>query len=364
MNKKYLIICFSIIIVLSLLLIIFSRTSLKFIEHNYDHYIKYNDVGINYDIYQKNKKIVLYYKPQIVCTNAPCESINQIVIIDFSKDNMKVVNDFINELFESKKEKKITLNKDELTLKQKNIIEAIIHNDESLINVNNDEIYKLVTDMWCKTMLNDGGSHESSYYIFDFSKNKVEKYESYYRAYEGYDYKDRLIYTKEIDKETLSSIKNTLNTLLYKEDDKEDNLCPFSIIHNDEEKEIYNEESINKLNEIIFKLDGNNNKKELVFSLKSTNLKCLSPSLEVYNDNTYELFATIRDENDSLVTIKKGTYNYNLDLILNDNISNYLVDSDSAHILIDGDGKEYRLDVYEPLDTFLKSIDVNIDVCG
>ena len=99
-----------------------------------------------------------------MCTNDPCESIQQIFNIDFSKDNMEVVNDFINELFESKKEKKITLNKDELTLKQKNIIEAIIHNDESLINANTDDIYKVVSDMWCKTMLNDGGSHKSSYY--------------------------------------------------------------------------------------------------------------------------------------------------------------------------------------------------------
>ena len=206
MNKKYLIICFSIIAILAILLIIFSQTSLKFIEHNYDYLI---EIDNTYKIYQKKDNIVLYYDEQIKCINAPCEPIKHIININFSKDNIKVVNDFINELFQSKKEKSVSLNKDELTLKQKNIIEAIIHNDESLINVNNDEIYKLVTDMWCKTMLNDGGSHESSYYVFDFSKNKVEKYESYYRAYEGYDYKDRLIYTKEIDKEYKKFFKYT-----------------------------------------------------------------------------------------------------------------------------------------------------------
>ncbi len=251
MNKKYLIVSLITIVFLALLLLFFSQTSLKFIEKNYDHLIKYDNA---YEIYQKKDNIIVYNN-RIICSEVPCDRASKTITIDFSKDNMAVINDFINELFEDKKDKIIELNKDELTLKQQSIINAIIRNDESLLNVNNDEIYKLVTDMWCKTMLNDGGSHKSSYYTFDFSKNKVEKYESYYRADKGYDYKDKLIYSKEIDKETLNNIKNTLNTLLYKEDDKEDNFCPFSIIHNDEEKEIYNKESIDTLNGIIEKID-------------------------------------------------------------------------------------------------------------
>lgn len=101
-------------------------------------------------------------------------------------------------------------------------------------------------------------------------------------------------------------------------------------------------------------------KKKLLFSLESTLLKCPSPILKVYDDNTYELYDTNRSEN---TLSKSGTYNYNINNILND-IGQYEVDSDTTMILTDSDGYSHYLNNYEPLNQFLKSINIDINRCS
>ena len=104
--------------------------------------------------------------------------------------------------------------------------------------------------------------------------------------------------------------------------------------------------------------------KYVMFSLESKALKCLSPVLYVYNNNTYEIYKATRDENGSLVLMKKGKFNYDIDLILKGDMDKHEVYSNTTYILKDSNGKEHWLKDYEPIDAFLKSIDVNINICG
>ncbi len=115
---------------------------------------------------------------------------------------------------------------------------------------------------------------------------------------------------------------------------------------------------------VIEEYQKNDADKYVMFSLESKALKCLSPVLYVYNNNTYEMYKATRDENDVPVIMNKGKYNYDIDLILKGNMDKHEVYSNATYILKDSNGKEHWLNDYEPLEAFLKSIDVNINICG
>lgn len=253
-NKKYFIGCLIVIIILAVLLLFFYKTNTKFIEINYNRLIQYNDGTTLYKIYQKKDNIVVYYDEQVICITDPCNPVEQVNNIQFSKKNMQVIYEFMNTMFENKTENDITITDEDLTIKQKNIIKSITRNDETFMNNDRYNVYKVVTNLWCQTMLNDGGSHTSSYYNFNFKTNIVEKYESYYKAFEDTK-QESLVFSKEIPKSLSSKIQNTLNLLLYKEDYKENNDCPFSITYGEDEKVIYSLESINSLTELLEQID-------------------------------------------------------------------------------------------------------------
>ncbi|MBQ9072366.1 MAG: hypothetical protein IJY25_04345 [Bacilli bacterium] len=120
--------------------------------------------------------------------------------------------------------------------------------------VKNNE-YIIVTDYKYKTMLNDGGSHHNIYY--EISGNVVKKYEDYYIGFKGYEYQGKLIYEKEISNKIKKELISLIEQLLLKEDLNEtNNYSPFVIKSLDQEKNIFNEESIKSLKEILKKIDS------------------------------------------------------------------------------------------------------------
>ena len=95
----------------------------------------------------------------------------------------------------------------------------------------------------------------------------------------------------------------------------------------------------------------------------SSNFVCIQrgSTLYVYDDNTYEYYYTYSSDNKELIP-KKGTYNYDTNLILN-NITNYEVDTISSYALTDSENQLHILADYEPLEEFLESININIHIC-
>jgi hypothetical protein len=122
-------------------------------------------------------------------------------------------------------------------------------------NVNYD--YKIVTDTKYRTLQDDGGSHTNIYYEVNFENNKIIKYEDKYVGLEGYEYKDKIVYKKNIDENINSKLKNLMKDLTTKTDiNTTDNYEFYTIEYEDDKIEIYNEESIESLNSILNEIDN------------------------------------------------------------------------------------------------------------
>lgn len=80
--------------------------------------------------------------------------------------------------------------------------------------IDEQENYLLITDMFQKTMLNDGGSCLNQYYEINFKNMSVIKYEDYYKGFEGFIYKRKELYEKKLNSNENSKLKKYLNEIL------------------------------------------------------------------------------------------------------------------------------------------------------
>lgn len=122
----------------------------------------------------------------------------------------------------------------------------------------NEEMYTIITDMKWKTMQNDGGSHTSLYYEIDIKNKEVRRIMETYRANMGgqSEINKRIEYSKKIDDELIKETKDILDKYIKQDDNKPEKSFDFYVIkRNNEEKNIYNYETIDKLNALISKYD-------------------------------------------------------------------------------------------------------------
>lgn len=240
--------------------IISDKIYFKYIDYNYELVIK--NVGqYNYDYYVHiyDNRINVIQKEEIVCFKAPCDSIvKDEYEIKFTIESMNKIYIYVSTLFEDKNSvsTKIIYN-DIANTREVNIIKSLIFNDESYIK--DDDIsyeYKIITDSKYKTLLNDGGSHINIYYKINFSTKTITKYEDSYIGLEGYEYKGKIIYKKNIDINTNKRIKLLINNLIKKEDINDKNsYSPYIVELNGNSKEIYNSNSIKSLEDILEMID-------------------------------------------------------------------------------------------------------------
>ena len=105
------------------------------------------------------------------------------------------------------------------------VIMLIIYT-ECLIKNKDDDIneitkYRLITDMCQTTMLDDGGSHTNQYYDIDFENMNVVKYEDRYKGFEGYVYKGKKLYKKQLKKNENEELKKLISKIT---EEKEEDL--------------------------------------------------------------------------------------------------------------------------------------------
>ena len=118
--------------------------------------------------------------------------------------------------------------------------------------------YEVTTDLKFETLLNDGGSYTSSYYQIDLDNNKVVKIIENYKANLGGtpETSKKVEYTKDINNDLNKEIKTLLDSLMNSEDINDStNYHCYTIKVMNNSKDIYNTESINKLKDIINKID-------------------------------------------------------------------------------------------------------------
>lgn len=135
-------------------------------------------------------------------------------------------------------------------------------NFKYFINFFNDGLlvsydYEITTDLIYRTTSNDGGSYHNEYYLVSFTEGKIEKYEDVYIGFQGFKYKDRFLYQKDIPDDMKNELKTLLDRLVIEEDVNDDNnYSPYVINDNNQEKRIYNSESIRLLEDIFNRIDS------------------------------------------------------------------------------------------------------------
>lgn len=181
--------------------------------------------------------------------------------IDFSDYAMNQIYDYVEQLFSGKKSSKNISFYDNLDPVEANILRALMYNDEKYLD-NLDKLlvsydYKVITDLRYRTTLNDGGSYHNEYYLVNFTKGKVEKYEDVYIGFQGFKYKDRFLYQKDIPDDMKNELETLLDRLVIEEDVNDDNnYSPYVINDDNQEKSIYNSESIRLLDDIFNRIDN------------------------------------------------------------------------------------------------------------
>ena len=293
-----------------------------------------------YHIYQVRNNVDVYTTAVQHCWNDPCPYELIHTSIEFSSKNMKVVNNFIDELFKNQKSKSIVLNDSKLSGTQKKILESIINNDETYLNdtspaavsityknTNNKE-YKIerssnsdkitVTSLEQVLCIQAPCPEMESTKAISFSLENTKKVNSVI---------DGLIKKKGSNKIQVTDTDLT----------NEEHRIIKAIINNDE---TYMKES---------------SEKELSYTLQSHKIKCPTVLLKVYTDKTYEY---INGD-----TISVGSFPYSMaEIILN------VYDYDS------GNGDVYEIKTKDNIATtiydnngklkeMLSLSNINLDVC-
>jgi len=97
-------------------------------------------------------------------------------------------------------------------------IDNIIINKEQYYNssdfvLDNENKYKIITNMKWITMRDDGGSHTNIYYQIDLNENKVIKCADEYVGFKGYQHEGKILYSKQISEKEKQDLKLILDNI-------------------------------------------------------------------------------------------------------------------------------------------------------
>lgn len=107
--------------------------SLYLLNNKFNHTIIYqNSIG-EYNIHKSINKIEVSYEMQPFCIKAPCDPVEVNTKINFSDDNMLILNKFIESLFENTSSSKLEIKESDLNTEELQIMNSIIYNDEKLL---------------------------------------------------------------------------------------------------------------------------------------------------------------------------------------------------------------------------------------
>lgn len=295
--------------------------------------------GSKYDIsVQKNNKIEITTKH--FCSAIDCEPTTEKEIFNYSKDNLEKLKIFINNNFSNNY---VEVHESKLTDRQKEVIHALLQGEYFFEK--NVEEYK---------------------YKIEYSKNDSLSYDIYFKN-------DNSILVKKLkinsDYDIVSvdtyalnfSQKNKakLNDYIEKEVKKENKnvIYKYSTLQKDEIN-IFN--SIVKNNESY--LNNIENEVKLAYTISYSGMNCPTPTLYLYNDNTYKYYYTFSTDNEKLIS-KTGTYNYDIKKIIN-NIDKYEENNFGTYSIKEENGKNYTTyNTNTELQELLTSLGITLEKC-
>lgn len=115
-------------------------------------------------------------------------------------------------------------------------------------------VVTVITSDRFMTLQNDGGTHYDTKYEVDLNKKKVTYYESYYKGFEGLQYKDRKLYDKSLNAEEIEKFKKLILDIEENQDiysiDYDHTYMYYVVEYDDMEIKIYDKDVISRLEEI------------------------------------------------------------------------------------------------------------------
>ncbi|MDY4996705.1 MAG: hypothetical protein SO108_03255 [Bacilli bacterium] len=295
--------------------------------------------GSKYDIsVQKNNKVEI--TTTHFCSAIDCEPTTEKEIFNYSKNNLEKLKIFINNNFSNNY---VEVHESKLTDRQKEVIHALLQGEYFFEK--NVEEYK---------------------YKIEYSKNDSLSYDIYFKN-------DNSILVKKLkinsDYDIVSvdtyalnfSQKNKakLNDYIEKEVKKENKnvIYKYSTLQKDEIN-IFN--SIVKNNESY--LNNIENEVKLAYTISYSGMNCPTPTLYLYNDNTYKYYYTFSTDNEKLIS-KTGTYNYDIKKIIN-NIDKYEENNFGTYSIKEENGKNYTTyNTNTELQELLTSLGITLEKC-
>ncbi len=214
-------------------------------------------------------------------------------------------------------------------------------------------------------------------YFFEVS---VEKYQ-YKLEYSESDNLSYIVYLKENDtilvkKLTINNDYSITNVTTYPLNFSKDNLKVIvdyikKESSNEEGHVIYKNPTLKKDEVNIIKsitdndetyLNGVEDTPKLAYTITYSGINCLTPTLYLYDDNTYEYYYTFTSDDEKLIP-KSGIYNYDISKIIKD--SNDDLDDFAWYNITDNKtNKDYTISVHnKELSELLGSINVKLGQC-
>lgn len=316
-----------IVLFAALFLILFGVIFILIVNDSYKYKITYEDKQYTYEIKVYEKIIKVYQKE---CNIEPCDKvkINEYKI-DFMREDMNRLYDYLDNLIYNNRE--ITIKYEDLDTESFPIFNSIINNNSELLDYNhkieyidNQVSYNIYIDndynIKVLTSCNDISCKKNYQVIFNEENKKYIK-----------EYLEKNIFntTNNISINSNNTNKETLNILN-------------SIIMNSEED----------LNNIT-----TNN---ISYKIKYFGVNCETSLLELYNDNTYKYIYGYDEKNNEYLS-KTGTYNFDIDKILVDNID--IIKSEYYQI-ISKDNIKYLISTNNiEINRLLNTLNINLKTC-
>lgn len=341
-RNPFLIIAIVIVSFIGIGIILLTTFNFNTTSSDISYELTYYDEGIpgsKYEISVQDNGVDI--KKISFCSAVNCNPKTEKTIFNYSKDNIEKLKIFINNNFSNNYY--IELNDNELTDRQKEVIQGLLLG-EYFFETNVEE-YK---------------------YKIEYSKNDSLIYDIYFKNDNSIlvkkliinnDYDITKIDTYSLDFSPKS--KEILNDYIEKEVKKENSnvIYKYSTLKKNE---------INIFNSIVANdesyLNNIEDEAKLSYTISYNGINCLTPTLYLYSDNTYEYYYTFDTGNEKLIP-KTGTYNYDITKIIN-SIDKYEENSFGSYLIKEENGNNYTTyNTNIELQELLASLDITLEKC-
>lgn len=336
-----------IVLLLNIISNVITYYTIKQDETNYIYKITYEEdyepgASTSYYLYTDGN---IKVQRTTFCSALNCSSTtSELEDINFDKETKKITYHYLLSLTKGQKDTEIKHSEIYNDDKKTSIFNYINNEDSDLIKLEIDDYqYKLEL------------SKDNNYHMIYLKDDTITVANLYYKNYD----REKVQIHKLKFNETNTKLIKEFILKQYEKEETYKNIYYSSFEHKD--KIILDAITSNK--ETL--LSNIENEKTLLYKLGFVGLNCLTPSLHIYDDLTYEFYNTYTTDGTN-PTPKTGTYNYDLNKLIAASVDENILDNGLAFTLTAKD-KTYYYEVTNPtLNEFLNTTELTVSsfTCG